>query len=96
MNRSYSQNAPFDKMKTRHRFRPFWGVQESLMMIPDTASVKMHQIDVGDGSKGTGVGALGHRVENEDEVGGTKIRSGKGKKGSPTHPSITGLVNSSF
>ncbi len=25
MNRSYSQNAPFDKIKTRHRFGPSWG-----------------------------------------------------------------------
>jgi hypothetical protein len=38
----------------------------------------------------------GRRVEDKDEAGGAKIRSGKGKKGSPTNPLITGLVNSSF
>jgi hypothetical protein len=31
MNHSYFQNAPFDKMKTRHRFSPFGGSRESFI-----------------------------------------------------------------
>ncbi len=45
MNRSYSQNALFDKMKTRHRFSHFGGARE---FIWQRHLVKIHhQIDVG-------------------------------------------------
>ncbi len=45
-----------------------------------------------------GVGTLvsGRQIEDVDEAEGTKKRSGKDKKGSLTHPPITGLVNSFF
>ncbi len=31
MNRSYSQNTPFDTMKTRHRFGPHGGAKRALL-----------------------------------------------------------------
>jgi hypothetical protein len=46
MNRSYSQNAPFDTMKTRHRFSPLGGCKESLFLSPDIKSIEMHQIQL--------------------------------------------------
>ncbi len=50
----------------------------------------------GSRGKDAGNGASGHQAEDVDEAGGTKTRSGKDKKGYPSHPSITGLANSSF
>ncbi len=38
----------------------------------------------------------GRQVNDVDEAEGTKIRSGKDKKGSPTRPPVTGIVKSSF
>ncbi len=53
VNRSYSQNAPFDKMKTRHRFSPFLGVRREFI------HKSRHQLQSKCIRSGSGFGAMG-------------------------------------
>ncbi len=94
VNLSYSQNASFDKVKTRHRFSPFFGVQrEFISKSRHLNQLKCIKFCSGFGGAGAVPGMSGHRWGWAE---GTKTMSGKELKRSP-HPSpIIGLVTSSF
>ncbi len=86
LNRSYSQNALFDKMKTRHRFSALLGVRRgSIFSIRQSHQSKTIKSWSGTGVIGAILGVSGHRDAKEVEAEGTKTRAERNEKGSPTH-----------
>ena len=92
MNYSYSQNAVFETMKTRHRFRPFLGVRRESLLA------NLNIIWSGVGSLGLDVTtiAVWSRVTDKVEAVGTKIIKKRKYKGFPPNPRFTKLGRGLF
>ncbi len=86
VNHSYSQNAPFDKMKTRHRFNPFLGVQRGFIH-KFRHQFSRNALNLGlDPELGAILGVSGRRGTKKVEVEETKTRAERNEKGSPYPP----------
>ncbi len=77
MNRSYSQNAPFDKMKTRHRFSPFWGARNFIHQSRQHFSQGSLNLVLDSEVQMLKWGVSERWDADEVEAGGTKIIKGK-------------------
>ncbi len=81
---SYSQNIPFDTMKTRHRFCPHGGVKRVYWFFWHRHQLKTIRSWSGSGVMGAVTGMSGRRDAKDVEVEGTKTMNRRNKKGSPT------------
>ncbi len=87
VNRSYSQNAPFDTKKTRHRFSPLGGYNE-IVNHQSRHRLSWNALNLGLDPElwAQFLGVSGCWGAKEVEVEGTKTRAKRNEKGSPTHP----------